>query len=256
MNMDKTIHLGARGDVIVTPDAGSLFQAAAEMVSQAAASAIAERGRFTIALSGGSTPKALYELLATDAWRNRIDWSRTHFFWGDERWVPSADKQSNYRMTNEALLSKVPVPAANVHRIDTDSGTPEGAAEKYEEDIRAFFGASPRFDLNLLGIGTNGHTASLFPHRPTLHERDRLVVADYIPEVEMNRITFTVPLINDSRTILFLASGKDKASVLAEVLRGPHDPGRLPSQLIAATDGKLIWLTDTAAAAAIEQPGF
>jgi 6-phosphogluconolactonase len=250
MNLSRTVNLDEKGKVIVIPDASSLYEAAAEMVVQAAADAIAKRGRFTIALSGGSTPKALYALLATHPWRARIDWSKTHFFWGDERWVPSTDKDSNYRMTNEALLSKIAVPLENIHRTETDSGEPQESAAKYEQEIRKFFGARPQFDLILLGLGTNGHTASLFPHQPTLNVRDRLVVADYIDEVKMNRITFTVPLINDSRTILFLASGKDKASVLEDVLRGPRDPQRLPSQLIrAAEEGSLIWLADAAAAA-------
>lgn len=248
MKVSRTADLGEKGKVVVVPDTSSLYQAAAEMVVQSAADSITQRSRFTIALSGGSTPKALYSLLATEPWRNRIDWSKTHFFWGDERWVPSSDKQSNYRMAYEALLSRIPVPAANIHRVQTDSGNPSVSADEYEQEIRKFFG-DPQFDFNLLGIGTNGHTASLFPHRPTLKRLDRLVVADYIDEVKMNRITFTVPLINDSRSIVFLVSGKEKAAVLNEVLRGPEDPERLPSQLIRAdAGGNLIWLIDAAAA--------
>jgi 6-phosphogluconolactonase len=248
MKFVRTVDLGPKGSLLVVPDAHSLFEAAAEMVVNAETEAIAARGRFTIALSGGSTPKALYELLATPDWRIRIDWSKVHFFWGDERWVPSTDKNSNYRMTNEALLSKVPVPAANVHRIDTDSGEPEEAAAKYEQVIRKVLGEHPKFDLVLLGLGTNGHTASLFPYCPALNVRDRLVVSDYIEEVKMNRITVTAPLINDAHAVLFLLSGHDKAAVLHEILFGPHDPQRLPSQMIEPVHGTLTWLADVDAA--------
>ncbi len=250
MNLIQEIELGDKGKVLVVPDASALNQAAAELFAQSAADAIHERDRFTVALSGGSTPRALYQLLASDVWRDGVDWSKTHFFWGDERWVPSTDKQSNFRMANEALLSKVPVPPGNVHRIETGDGEPAESAEEYEEEIRKFFGGRPQFDLDLLGLGANGHTASLFPHRPTLHVRDRLVVADYIDEVKMNRITFTVPLINASRTNLFLVNGAEKAAVLKDVLHGPDIPEQLPSQLVRASNGStLLWLVDAAAAA-------
>lgn len=249
MNVTRTIDFKEKGKVMVTPDVRALDETCAEMIVQSAAEAIAARGRFTIALSGGSTPKPLYALLASDPWRNRIDWSKTHFFLGDERFVPATSNQSNFKMANDALISKIPVPADNVHRIDTDHDGPEEAAAEYAEEIRRFFGPKPQFDFNLLGIGTNGHTASLFPGRPTLKVRDKLVVADDIPEVHMWRITFTVPMINDSRTILFLVAGSDKASILNEVLKGPEQPERLPSQLIRANGGSLIWLMDEAAAA-------
>jgi 6-phosphogluconolactonase len=249
MNIVRTIDYHEKGKVLVAPGTQALDEANAEMIVQAAADAIAARGRFTIALSGGSTPKPLYALMASDPWRNRIDWSKTHFFWGDERWVPSTSTQSNYKLANDAWLAKIPVPQENLHRMQTDRGEPEEAAEEYENHIRNFFGKDPQFDFNLLGIGTNGHTASLFPGRPTLQIRDRLVVADNIPEVHMWRITFTVPLINNSREIVFLVAGADKAHVLKEVLRGPHEPERLPSQLIRANHGSLIWLMDEPAAA-------
>lgn len=254
MKIVKETDLGDKGKVVVVPDPPALYEAAAELFAQSAADSIAQRGRFTVALSGGSTPRALYQLLATDAWRDNIDWSKIHLFWGDERWVPSSDKQSNYRMVKEALLSKVPIPPENVHRIETDRGDPPESAEEYEEEIRKFFGGDPHFDLDLLGIGTNGHTASLFPHRPTLHISDRLVVADYIDEVKMNRITFTVPLINASRLNLFLAAGADKAEVLKDVLRGPSNSEQLPSQLVRSPQGSLIWLIDEPAAAELQVP--
>ena len=249
MKLLRTMELGDHGRLLVTADAISLFEAAAELVVQSAAEAVAARGRFTIGLSGGSTPKALYALLAAQPWRDRIDWPKTHFFWSDERWVPPTDKQSNSRMVHETLLSKVSVPAENIHRIETGSGEPQESAAKYEQEIRKIVGERPQIDLNLLGLGTNGHTASLFPHQPALKVRDRLVVADYIDEVKMSRITFTVSLINESRTILFLVSGNEKAPVLREVLGGPQNTEQLPAQLIRAKDGKLIWLADAAASA-------
>jgi 6-phosphogluconolactonase len=152
-------------------------------------------------------------------------------------------------MTNEALLSKISVPAENVHRVATDDGDPQTAAARYEQEIRKVLGDPARFDLILLGLGTNGHTASLFPHCPALKVRDRLVVTDYIEEVKMNRITFTAPLINDAHAILFLLSGHDKAAVFKEVVLGPLDPERLPSQLIEPAHGTLTWLADKDAAA-------
>ena len=249
MKQARTIELGQKGQLLVVPDAPSLFEAAAELLVNSATEAIAQRGRFSVALSGGSTPKALYQLLATDPWRTRVDWSRTHVFWGDERWVPSTDKDSNYRMTHESLLSKLPIPSANIHRIETDSGEPQESAAKYEQEICRVLGPRPRFDLILLGLGTNGHTASLFPHCPALAVRDRLVVSDYIEEVKMHRITFTVPLINDAQCDMFLVSGPDKADVFHKILLGPHDPQCLPSQLIEPQNGTLIWLADEAAAA-------
>lgn len=250
MNVVKELSFGDKGKVLVISDAHALYEAAAELWIKTAKESIARRGKFSIALSGGSTPRALYQLLATDPWREQVDWSNTHFFWGDERWVPSTDKQSNYRMANEALLAKVPVPAENIHRIETDSGEPAESAQEYEEEIQRFFGPEPHFDLDLLGIGTNGHTASLFPHRPTLHVRDRLVVSDYIDEVKMNRVTFTFPLINASRINLFLVSGADKATVLKDVLRGPIQPEQLPSQLVRGSkSSELLWLIDAPAAA-------
>jgi 6-phosphogluconolactonase len=249
MKIERSVDLGQKGELLVAADPPALFEAAAELFVIAATQAIAARGRFTVALSGGSTPKALYELLAADAWRNRVDWRKVHFFWGDERWVPPTDKQSNYRMVDEALLSKIDIPSGNIHGVATESGTPQEAAAAYEAEIRKVFAGPVNFDWNLLGLGTNGHTASLFPHCPALHVRDRLVVAEYIEEVKMNRITFTVPLINDSHAIVFLLSGHDKAAVFKDVVLGAHDPERLPSQLIQPTRGMLTWLADHAAAA-------
>jgi 6-phosphogluconolactonase len=251
MKVERSVDLGQKGELLVVRDASALFEAAAELFANAATAAIAAHGKFTVALSGGSTPKALFELLATEPWRSLVPWSKVHFFWGDERWVPSTDNQSNYRMTNEALLSKISVPAGNVHRVETDRGTPQEAAANYEQEILKIVGPRLKFDLILLGLGTNGHTASLFPHCPALNVRDRLVVSDDIEEVKMTRITFTAPLINDAQAVLFLLSGRDKAPVLRDVVRGPLDPQRLPSQLIEPLHGSLTWLADADAAADI-----
>lgn len=235
---------------LIEADLPSLIARAAERIGQAAESSISERDRFSIVLSGGSTPKALYEFLAEDPWRTRIEWEKTHLFWSDERWLPSSSPENNYRMTRDALISKIPIPIANVHPILTDSGTPEESAQAYEDEIRRFFGgASPEFDFVLLGVGTNGHTASLFPYRPTLHENSRLVIADYVEEVRMHRITLTAAAINTARSVAFLVTGSDKASVVAEVATGRRDPERLPAQLISPASGNLRWFLDSPAAA-------
>lgn len=252
MNSERQLDLGRKGQLLVVPDPPSLFLAAAELFTQAAQGALRQQGRFTVALSGGSTPRALYELLAGKAWRDGVDWGKTHIFWSDERWVPSTDRNSNFRMTNEALLSKISIPAENVHRVKTDDGDPPRAAAEYERCVRQVLGDEARFDLILLGLGTNGHTASLFPHSAALGVTDRLVVADYVDEVKMYRITFTVPLINAARRVLFLLAGRDKAEVFRQVVRGPVDAQRLPAQLIAPTDGTLTWVADAAAAASVE----
>ncbi|ABF41815.1 6-phosphogluconolactonase [Candidatus Koribacter versatilis Ellin345] len=248
MNIVRTVELGPNERMTVVADKVALCEATAELIAKSAQEAIAARGRFTIALSGGSTPKQLYELLATEPWRDRLDWSKVHLFWGDERYVPPTDAQSNFRMTSEALISKISIPAKNIHRIPTQPYSPQSGANKYEDTLRALLGEHPQIDFNLLGVGTNGHTASLFPHRPTLEIRNRLVVADFIPEVNMDRITMTLPVINDSRLIVFLVSGADKAQVVHDVLRGPRQPEQLPSQLVHPAGGELIWLVDEAAA--------
>jgi 6-phosphogluconolactonase len=243
----------ASPNLVISPDNESLNRKAAEYFVAAAREAIAARGRFTVALSGGSTPKTLYEMLASPPWRTQIDWGNVHVFWGDERMVPPDDNESNYRMTNLALLSKVPVVAANVHRVVTEVGDADAAAAAYEETIRRDFnpepGEVPRLDLNLLGLGTNGHTASLFPHTQSLEENVKLVVAEFVAEVKQHRITMTVPLINHSRHIVFLVSGASKAAVVKDVITGPKDQQRLPAQFIQPVDGTLVWMLDQAAAA-------
>jgi 6-phosphogluconolactonase len=234
---------------LTTPQ--DLFQAAAEEVIRAATSAIAERDRFTIALSGGSTPRNLYTLIAANA-SSTLPWAQMFFFWGDERHVPPDDRDSNYRMAKETLLSKVPVPAANIFRIPSENSDALAAADAYEQTLRKFFlvapGEFPRFDLILLGLGPDGHAASLFPETAALQEKSRLVVANWVEKLNTSRITLTLPVLNAARCVAFLVSGTDKAPVLHEVLEG-HAPGeKYPSKLVQPNEGKLIWFVDRAAA--------
>ena len=239
------------GELRVYGDAEHLAVAAAELFVSAAAESMGARGRFRVALSGGSTPRRVYQLLATDAFSRRVDWEHVDVFWGDERYVPADDPESNYRMTAEALLRHVPLPTANVHRMMTELSPPQAGAEAYEKTIRESFGEGhsvPRFDLIYLGLGTNGHTASLFPNSPALEETSRLVLADFVAAVKQWRISMSAALLNRGRTVAFLIAGQEKAPVLHEVLLGPRDPKRLPAQLIAP-EGRLLWLVDETAAA-------
>jgi len=235
-------------------DARALTDRAAELVIAAATTTIAAAGRFTLALSGGSTPRALYARLAEPAQATRMDWGRVHLFWGDERCVPPTDGSSNYRMANEALLSKVPIPPANVHRIHGED-EPRAAANAYETLLRSCFAGAATFDLVLLGMGSNGHTASLFPGLTALDETERWVAAELVPEVGMWRVTLTAPAINAAARVLFLVAGRDKAATLRDVLSGPRDPRRLPAQLISPSPGRLTWLVDEAAAAELGGAG-
>jgi 6-phosphogluconolactonase len=220
----------------------------------AAKDAVEQRGRFTIALSGGSTPKSLFNLLATNA-RTVLPWDRTFFFWGDERHVPPTDPDSNYRMAEETMLSKIPVAAGNVFRIPTENPDAAAAAEAYEQTLRKFFQLGPAefpvFDLVLLGMGPDGHTASLFPGSAGLHEKARLVIANWVDKMKTSRLTLTLPVLNAARCVAFLVSGTDKAAVLKTVLEEDAPAEQYPSKLIRPNNGKLIWLVDRAAASAL-----
>lgn len=207
-------------------------------------------GVAAVALSGGSTPKALYELLATEPYRSQAPWDRILFFWGDERSVPPDHPDSNYRMAREALLSKVPVPEANVHRMVAEVDDRDASARAYEALIRTLVPAT-RFTIVHLGMGDDGHTASLFPHSAALHVADRLVVPNRVDRLDTWRMTFTYPLINAAERVEFLVSGAKKADVLAQVLEGPRDAQMLPSQAVQPTDGELVWLVDRDAAASL-----
>ena len=234
---------------LTTPQ--ELFAAAAEEVVRAANDAVAERGRFTIALSGGSTPKNLFNLLATNA-RTVLPWDRMFFFFGDERHVPPTDPESNYHMADESLLSKVPVPPGNVFRIPAENPDAAAAAAAYEKTLEKFFalqpGQFPVFDLILLGMGPDGHTASLFPGTAGLQEKSRLVIANWVEKFKTSRITLTLPVLNAARCVTFLVSGTDKAPALHAVLDSDAPGEQYPSKLVRPTDGKLIWLVDRAAA--------
>lgn len=231
-----------------------LFQAAAEEVLHSATEAVARRGRFTIALSGGSTPKNLFTLIAANASAS-LPWAQIFFFWGDDRHVPPTDPESNYRMANETLLSKVPVPPANIFRIPTENPDASSVAETYEKTLQKFFalqpGEFPRFDLILLGMGPDGHCASLFPETEALQEKSRLVVANWVEKLHAHRITLTLPVLNAARRVAFLVSGSDKAAVLHEVLEGDAPGEKYPSKLVRPSDGKLIWFVDRGAASQI-----
>ena len=223
-----------------------LAQAAARDFATKAEAAIGERGRFAVALAGGSTPEATYEVLAND-YAGALDWSKVHVFFGDERTVPPNHEDSNYRMTHETLLSRVPV--GSVHRMRGEL-PPAEAAAAYEEELRGFFGTSdepPSLDLILLGIGEDGHTASLFPETSALEVQDRWVVANPVLKLETTRLTLTVPVINSARSVNFLVAGESKAEALKQILKGDADPRQYPAKLVRPAGGP-VWMVDRAAA--------
>lgn len=225
----------------------ALVERAAELFIQTAAQSFLARGYFSVALSGGSTPRALYQLLADTP----LAWEHIHFFWGDERCVPPDHADSNYRMTAESLLRRVHIPPENIHRIQGEL-PPEEAALRYEDALRRFFDDAPRFDLILLGMGEDGHTASLFPNSPALHERTRWVAAvphTTPPPPLVPRVTLTLPVLNAARQVLFLVSGAGKAQRLAEVLHAPTASPSLPASMIRPDHGDILWMVDQSAAA-------
>lgn len=242
------------------PDPAALSRAAAEEIVSHAETAVALDGTFSIALSGGPAPGPVFDLLAdpAESFRRRMPWSETHFFWGDERHVPPDHPQSNYRLAHRRLLSKVPVPEANVHRVRADLPDAHEAAELYELTLRDHFrlaaGEWPRIDLMLQGLGDNGHTASLFPGTTALAERERLVVATWVEKLQTDRITMTLPVINHASRVLFVVSGAKPADALQQVLFGPRLSRPLPAMLIAPGAGRLLWLADAEAASRLKSP--
>jgi 6-phosphogluconolactonase len=244
-------------DLRIVDDLRGLSQAAAEEFVNQATGTVRANGRFTVALSGGSTPRSLFSLLAT-TFRDQLPWDKMFFFWGDERHVPPDHPESNYRMAYEALLSKVPVPAENVFRVPAEIPDANQAAADYEQTLRKFFqvspGAFPRFDLILLGMGPDGHTASLFPGTSALQEKSLLVVANWVEKFKVYRITFTLPVLNNAAVVTFLVGGADKAETVREVLEGTQPAELFPSKLIHPTNGRLMWMLDQAAAAALSKP--
>jgi 6-phosphogluconolactonase len=243
----------AAGKIVVLDDASQVARAAADRFVELARAAIDERGRFSVALAGGSTPKRAYELLASDEYKDRLDWSKVHIFFGDERCVPPDDAESNYRMANEAMLSGLPIPPQNIHRMQ-GVGDAVANARLYEDELRTYFNDAswPSFDLILLGMGDDGHTASLFPGSTALDEQLAWVAANWVEKFNTFRITLTAPAINHAGHVVFVVTGENKAGRLAEVLSGEREPERLPSQLINPDNGLLEWFVDKAAAAIIE----
>ncbi len=250
-----------QAEVVVCSDADDLAVSAARRIAAAAEHAISMRGRFTWAISGGSTPQRTYSLLVQPQWKTKIDWSRTFIFMGDERFVSPDDERSNYGAARRALLEHVEIPATDVFPVQTDTASAAEAAGSYEAKLRDFFkgdaadprgaggGKFPAVDLNLLGLGDDGHTASLFPGKPTLDE-EKLWVTWSTPGTlppPVDRVTFTLPMINASREIVFLVSGAGKAGIVREVLEGPRDVHRHPATGVKPTNGKLAWLLDEAA---------
>jgi 6-phosphogluconolactonase len=238
-------------------DLDALSHAAADELARIVRSAVVERGTCSVALSGGSTPQRLFRLLAA-AGREALPWEHVDLWWGDERTVPPDHAESNYRMAREALIDPLGLAASHVHRIAGELPDPEAAARAYSRELVAALGSPPTFDLVLLGMGPDGHTASLFPGSPALEETTRWIVANPVTSPLVHgtttRITLTAPAINAARHVRFLVGGADKAASLAQVLEGERDPARFPSQLIAPSDGDLAWFVDAAAAAALKGP--
>lgn len=230
-------------------DAKELARGAARYFVAKSNEAMAENGRFTVALSGGSTPKLLYELLADpkEPFRNQTQWDKIDFFWSDERHVPPDHPESNYRMAHEALLSRVPVSKERIHRVASENPDAEEAARAYEETVKIVSGETlPQLDLILLGLGPDGHTASIFPGSEVLQETERLVAAPWVEKFKTHRITMTLPLLNNGKSVLFLVSGAEKAQIVKEVFKG--DAEKYPAQAVKPVSGESLWLLDEAAA--------
>ena len=248
----STTSAAPRREVLILPDGNAIARRAAEEFLQAASEAVAQRGWFTVALAGGSTPKALYSLVVSDpAFRDKLPWERLQFFFGDERHVPPDNDQSNFRMANESLFSNAPIQPSQITRMRGEYPDAEKAALEYEQALRAYFktkeGEYPRFDLVLLGMGEEGHTLSLFPGTQALHASNRVVVRNWIGKLYTDRITLTAPAANQANRVMFMVTRADKAAALKAVLEGPREPDQLPAQLIQPTSGKLLWLVDQAA---------
>ncbi len=244
--------------VRILPDAAAVQRAGAEAVAARLEAAVRARGVAFLALSGGSTPKGLYAQLADPAgpFRARVPWQAVHVFWGDERHVPPDHPESNYRLAHDGLLAHVPVPPAHVHRIRGEEPDAAVAAAAYAREMAGAFGAHgrledgwPRFDLALLGMGADGHTASLFPGTDAVHEATRWAVAVWVPQLQAHRISLTAPVLNRAAAVVFLVTGAEKAETLAAVLEGPRRVDVYPSQAVRPVGGELLWLVDRAAGA-------
>lgn len=243
-------------EVIKLADAEAVAQEAARRWAQIAQAAVNEKGAFNIALSGGSTPAILYRLMASEPWINQAPWSRTAVFWGDERRVSPSHADSNYRMAREHLLDHVPIPPPQVFRMPSE-GLAGNDARTYEQELRQHFGLGPhdwpRFDLILLGMGTDGHIASIFPGTRAVSDRSNMVLVYEVPQLHAERMTLTVPVINQARNVLFLVTGEDKASIVQSVLEGGQRSSTYPAQAVRPVDGDAVWLLDSAAASRLSK---
>lgn len=244
--------------VQLAADAAAVARAAAQLWVERAEKTVAAQRRFTVALSGGSTPKALYSILASDsALRERMPWDKTFFFFGDERHVAPDHPDSNYKTANDGLFTKLGIEPARVFRMKGEMPDADRAAREYEDDLRKFFnlqpGELPRLDLVFLGMGPDGHCASLFPGTKALHETSRLVTSNWVGKFFTQRITMTAPVLNHAAGVLFMVAGADKAQPLKAVLEGPQEPDQLPSQLVCPVNGSLLWLVDASAAAQLDR---
>jgi len=241
-------------EIIVCQDIEELNRKAAERFIALAADAISRSGRFTVALSGGSTPKALYSLIASPAYRERLDWSRIHLFWGDERCVPPDHAESNFRMVQESLLSRIPIPSENIHRMMGEK-EPEQARQEYEEYLKQSFrlppGEVPRFDLILLGLGEDGHTASLFPGSAALNEKEHWVATVYVKKLKAQRLTLTLPVINAAAQIIFLVAGQSKSAIVKKLFGADSVGYELPAGKVRPANGIVTWLITQDAAAGL-----
>jgi 6-phosphogluconolactonase len=240
----------------VYKDKDEVSLAAAELIAHTVRQAVQSRGRCNVVLAGGETPRRAYELLAASPYGVALPWQQIHVYWGDERCVPSTDALSNQHMVRQALLGHVPIPEENIHPISYE-GAPMEAAQNYEKLLRTTVdNEMPQFDLVLLGLGNDGHTASLFPHTDVLNSHKQWVSPVYLPEKDQYRITVTAPILNGARIIVFLVVGENKAQVVQEIIEGPMDKKRLPAQLISPLGGSLYWLLDEKAAALLSHKSY
>ncbi len=237
-------------DIEIYPDTDTLSQEAAQYIVRIATESIATRGRFMIALSGGNTPRKTYGLLGSEPYRSQIDWELVHIFWSDERCVPPDSPDSNYLMAYEELLSKISIPRHQIHRMPADLPDRDVASQEYVDEMQRVFGTDDisDFDLIQLGMGPEGHTASLFPHQASLHETQRLVMPVSVPKPPPDRLTFTPPLLNAARNVLFLVTGSDKADALKAVIEGEYQPDEYPAQIVLPPNGEVEWMVDSEAA--------
>ncbi len=234
-------------NILICTDADALAEETAARFACVAALSVSARGEFLVAIPGGSSPRKTFERLAAPEWASRVQWENTHIFFTDERCVPPDHEDSNYRLANELLISKVPIPPSNVHRFPGEL-PPLEAARQYEQIIRHKMGDAPRFDLVLLGMGEDTHTASLFPDSPALNELTRFAVANFVAKLDAHRLTLTIPALRSARNLIILALGANKAAAVRDVLQGPVDDRMHPVQSVRPRDGKLLWIVDREAA--------